>query len=77
MRRDQALLLLKELKAEFHSVESTNYVLLKNEERVGFWELKIQWRPQAEDKTKLQSFTAKHNLELVFSDGHIIFRRSK
>jgi len=77
LRRDQALLLLKELKAEFHSIESTNYVLLKNEERVGFWELRIQWNPQPEEKTKLPKLLGKHNLEALFSDGYAIFRRTK
>ena len=77
MRRDEALSLLKDLKATFGSIESTNYVLLKNEERAGFWELKIQWTPQPEEKTKLHMLLGKHSLEVFFSDGYTSFRRTK
>ena len=77
MRREEAVALLKELKTTFPSVESTNSVLLKNEERVAFWELIIKWNPQPEEKAKLQSLTAKHNLEVFFGKGQTSFRRSK
>ena len=77
MKREEAISLLKELKANFNSVESTICVLLKDEERKGFWELQIEWVPQTDEKKALLKLAAKHNLEITFKNDQTIFRRSK
>ena len=77
MKREEAISLLKELKANFNSVESTICVLLKNEERTGFWELQIEWVPQTDEKKSLLNLAARHNLEITFKNGQTVFSRSK
>ena len=77
MNRGEAISLLRELIANFESVESTVCVLLKNEEKKDFWELQIEWIPQTDEKKALLSLAAKHNLEVTFKIGHTILRRSK
>jgi hypothetical protein len=77
LKRKEAISLLRELKANFDSVESTICVLLKNEEMKGFWELQIEWVPQTEEKMALLDLASKHNVEITFKNGQTIFRRSK
>ena len=77
MKREEAISLLRELRANFDSVESTICVLLKNEERTSFWELKLEWVPKKDEKEALLNLAAKHNLEITFENGQTIFRRAK
>ena len=77
MNREEALALLKELKATFDTVECTEFVLLKNDERKGHWELLIEWLPQPNEKLTLLSLAAKYNLEVSFKNGQTSFRKSK
>ena len=77
MNREEALALLKELKATFDTVESTEFVLLKNDERKGHWELHIEWLPQPNEKLTLLSLSAKYNLEVSFKNGQTSFHKSK
>ena len=77
MNREEALALLKELKATFDTVESTEFILLKNDERKEHWELQIEWLPQPNEKLTLLSLSAKYNLEVSFKNGQTSFRKSK
>jgi len=77
LRREEALTLLKELKATFESVQCTTWVLLRNEKKAGFWQLSIQWTPDEDEKLKLQPLIVKHNLEVFFENGYATFIRSK
>ena len=77
MDRGEAISLLKELRATFRTLESTPYVLLKNPEKAGFWELHISWVPDQQEKQKLVNLTNHHWLDIVFKDDQTVFRRSK
>ena len=75
--RSEAISLLKELAGTFRTLESTPYVLLKNPEKAGFWELHISWVPDQQEKQKLVNLTNSHWLDIVFKDDQTVFRRSK
>jgi len=77
LKREEAVALLKELKATFDTMESTEFVLLKNDESKGHWELRIEWLPQPNEKLTLLSLAAKYNLEVSFKNGQTSFRKSK
>jgi hypothetical protein len=68
LKREEAISLLKELKANYESVESTVCVLLKNEEKTGLWELQIEWVPNRDEKKALLNLASKHSLELTFKN---------
>ena len=75
--RGEAISLLKELAGTFRTLESTPYVLLKNPEKAGFWELHISWVPDQQEKQKLVNLTDRQWLDVVFKDDQTVFRRSK
>jgi hypothetical protein len=77
LKREEAISLLRELEANFESVESTIYVLLRKEEKKDFWELQIEWTPQTDEKKALLNLAAKHNIEVTFKNGQTVFRKSK
>jgi len=77
LKRGEALILLKELESTFETLKSTKWVLLKNDEREGLWELHIEWIPQTNEELLLLDLSKKHNLEISFEDGQTKFRRSK
>jgi len=77
LRRDKALTLLKKLKTTFESINYTNYVLLKNKEKVGYWQLCIQWTAKEDEKLKLQPLLAKYNLEVFLENGYATFSKTK
>ena len=76
MKRSEALALLKELRANFTSIEPTQFVLLRNPEKKGFWELDIMWVPGKQEKEKLFKLAKIHRLDLTFKDGKTTLRRS-
>jgi hypothetical protein len=77
LKRGEALTLLKELESTFDTLKSTKWVLLKNDEREGLWELHIEWIPQPSEELFLLDLSKKHNLEISVMDGQTKFRRSK
>ncbi len=75
MDREEAVRLLKELKANFESVESTVNILLKNER--GRWDLQIQWTPTLVEKLELKKLASKHGLTVTFEKGQTKFSKSQ
>ena len=73
MKREEAVSLLKELKADFDSIESTVGVLLKNEK--GRWDLQIQWTPSPTEKVDLQKLASKNGLTVTFEKDQIRFSK--
>ena len=73
--REEAVKLLKEVKANFDSVESTVGVLLKNER--GRWDLEIKWTPTAEEKVVLKKFASKHGLTVTFENSQTKLSKSQ
>lgn len=74
MNREEAVGLLKKLRANFDSMESTVSVLLKSER--GRWDLQIKWAPSPEEKSALQKLASKHGLIVTFVDGQTKFSKT-
>ena len=77
MDRGEAISLLKELRANFHTLESTHCVLLQNPEKAGFWELHICWVPNNHEEQTVANIASAHRLDVFLKTDQIIFRRSK
>jgi hypothetical protein len=76
LRREEAVVLLKELVATFNTIKPTEYVVLKNEQKTGFWQLHVKWIPQPNEKQTLQKIAKKHNLNVAFQNNQTIFKKS-
>ena len=74
MKREEAVKLLEDLKANFDSIESTIYVMLKKEK--GSWELQIKWTPTPDEMRRLKNQAAEKGIKVTFDDDLTKFSKS-
>ena len=75
MNREEALALLRELKAAFDTLESLRYVFLINDESKDSCELDLGWLPQQKEKSTLVNLATEHGLEVDIKDNHTVLCR--
>ena len=76
MKRQEAIALLKELVATFNSIKLKEYIVLKNEQKTGFWHLQVKWIPYKQEEQELQEIAKKHNLSLTFENNKTTLKRA-
>ena len=74
MDREEALSLLRELTRVFESLSNVPIVSITNDKETGKWELLVNWVPDDQEKTSLNTIAAKHGSEVGEEEGYTIFR---
>ena len=74
MNRDDALSLLKELRAAFFSFEDAQIVTVTKEKGADSWFLCAKWIPEEYDKPVLNGIALKHGVEISEEKGFTCFR---